>query len=98
MEEEAYTKVTAKAIAQETEDRGKQVEESRRAETFTDRLSSMQAQDYRDAIVGLVGELKKQKDVITKLVFVFLVLLLGLYLKHLVTSFFGGSNKSHHEL
>ncbi|KAI9116829.1 hypothetical protein K1719_012195 [Acacia pycnantha] len=88
----------AKAKAPETtEDRKKQAEKSRRA-PFSEGLSSMQGQDYKDTIVGLVGELKKQKNWINMLVVVFVVLLLGLYLKHLVVSSFGGSSKSHQEL
>ncbi|XP_028800012.1 inactive protein RESTRICTED TEV MOVEMENT 2-like isoform X2 [Neltuma alba] len=81
----------AKAKARETEDRHKQEAESRRRASFSEGLSSMQVQDYKDAIVGWVAELTNQEKVVNKLVLVFVVLLLGLYLKHLIKSAFGGS-------
>ncbi|KAK4275948.1 hypothetical protein QN277_018958 [Acacia crassicarpa] len=87
-----------KAKAPETtEDRKKQAEKSRRA-PISEGLGSMQGQDYKDASTGFVGELKKYENVINMLVVVFVVLLLGLYLKHLVVSYFGGSGNSHQEL
>ncbi|MED6168318.1 hypothetical protein PIB30_010651 [Stylosanthes scabra] len=52
---------------------------------------SRQGEEYRNAVYGLVEELKKQKKMANLVVVVFLVVLLALYVNNAIKSSFGGA-------
>ncbi|XP_057726415.1 uncharacterized protein LOC130941831 [Arachis stenosperma] len=59
---------------------------------------SRQGEEYRNAVYGLVEELKKQKKMANLVVVVFLVVLLVLYVNNAIRSSFGGAGPKIQEL
>ncbi|XP_061338202.1 inactive protein RESTRICTED TEV MOVEMENT 2-like [Gastrolobium bilobum] len=56
-------------------------------------LLSRQTQEYKNALSGLVEEVKKQMKLANFLVLIFFVLVFGLFLKNAIKSSFGGPKK-----
>ncbi|KAF7815441.1 inactive protein RESTRICTED TEV MOVEMENT 2-like [Senna tora] len=54
--------------------------------------------NYKDAIVGLIGEVKKQKKIANLVMAILMVLLFVLYVKNSITSSLGGSKITHQDL
>ncbi|XP_052108215.1 inactive protein RESTRICTED TEV MOVEMENT 2 [Arachis duranensis] len=59
---------------------------------------SRQGEEYRNAVYGLVEELKKQKKIANLVVVMFLVVLLVLYVNNAIKSSFGGAGPKIQEL
>ncbi|OIW16252.1 hypothetical protein TanjilG_18967 [Lupinus angustifolius] len=54
------------------------------------KMLSRQTQEYKNAVSDLVEELKKQKKLANLVVVIFVVLVIGLYIKNAIKSSFGG--------
>ncbi|MED6133459.1 hypothetical protein PIB30_028379 [Stylosanthes scabra] len=84
---------TSSRVNKEMEGRGLGLGLGKRLSTV-----SRQGEEYRNAVYGLVEELKKQKKMANLIVVVFLVLLLVLYVNNAIKSYFGGGAPKIQEL
>lgn len=82
---------TSKSSTQRSPDvlgKGDQARMEKRSQTME--LLSRQTQEYKNALSGLVEELKKQKKLVNLLVAIFLLLVFVIYVKNAIKSSFEG--------